>query len=66
MGTSPMQYLRTVRVEAAKRLLVTIETPVGEVAAQVGFEDPLYFSRVFRKVTGKSPTAYREATNCTE
>jgi AraC-like DNA-binding protein len=32
---------------------------VGEIAGRVGYEDPLYFSRLFRKTIGSSPRAYR-------
>ena len=35
--------------------------PISAVAASVGFEDPLYFSRVFRRQMGLSPTEYRES-----
>ena len=35
--------------------------PIGAVAASVGFQDPLYFSRAFRRETGESPSAWRSA-----
>lgn len=63
LGTSPLRFLHQVRIGAAKRLLGTTELPVREVAAQVGFSDPLYFSRAFKLATGLSPRAYRQS-NC--
>ena len=64
LGTSPYQYLQHVRVEAAKRLLGTSSLLIYEIASQVGFSDPLYFSRAFRAATGLSPKAYRQRANC--
>ncbi len=65
LGTSPLRYLHQVRIETAKRLLGTSQLPIREVAAQVGFADPLYFSRAFRLTTGLSPKAYRKQSNMT-
>lgn len=58
-GLTPMEYLRGLRMEQAKRLLFESDQTVGEVAAAVGFDDPYHFSRVFRKHEGMSPTCYR-------
>ena len=60
LGMSPMQYVRSLRVDKAKQLLLTTTLPVGEVAATVGYDDQLHFSRVFRSAAGASPTDYRE------
>jgi AraC family transcriptional activator of pobA len=49
-----------VMVEAA-RLLRYTDLTVGEIAYRVGFEDPLYFSRAFKRHSGRSPQAYRAA-----
>jgi AraC family transcriptional regulator of arabinose operon len=57
-----MRHLQAVRLDAARRLLATTDLPVQAVARQVGYADPLYFSRVFRREVGKSPTGFREAT----
>ena len=46
-------------VEAA-RLLRFTDLTVGQIAAQVGFTDPLYFSRAFKRQRGESPQAFRE------
>lgn len=58
-GCSPSAYLTRYRIQRARQLLRHSALPVGAVAASVGFEDPLYFSRVFRRETGQSPTEYR-------
>jgi AraC family transcriptional regulator, transcriptional activator of pobA len=49
-----------VMLEAA-RLLRHTDRTVGEIAFEVGFSDPLYFSRAFKRSDGRSPQAYREA-----
>jgi AraC-like DNA-binding protein/mannose-6-phosphate isomerase-like protein (cupin superfamily) len=57
-GQTPFQYLREIRIDAAKRLLGS-EVPIARVAEMVGFDDPLYFSKVFSSHTGESPQRYR-------
>lgn len=58
-GMSPMQFLLQVRMERAKLLLAEPLT-VEQVASSVGFADPLYFSKQFKKWVGVSPTEYRQ------
>jgi len=58
IGMSPMQFLMQIRLEQAKSLLDSHWT-VEQVASSVGFADPLYFSKQFRKKYGVSPTEYR-------
>ena len=48
-------------MNAAKRLLVQTDTPISEIALCCGYPDPLHFSREFRRVTGLSPTAFRDS-----
>lgn len=57
-GLSPMSYLLHIRMERA-RLLLAEPLTVEQVAASVGFTDPLYFSKQFKKWMGLSPTEYR-------
>ncbi len=59
-GLSPRQYLRRVRIEAAKHLLETSTTPVDRVAATVGYRDTRAFIRAFGVVAGVSPGQYRQ------
>jgi transcriptional regulator GlxA family with amidase domain len=58
-GMPPMEYLRRLRVEAAKRLLEADLVPVDDVTALVGYEDTRSFHRLFHLVAGLSPRAYR-------
>jgi AraC-like DNA-binding protein len=41
-------------------MLINTTLPISQIAEQLGYADPLYFSRKFHKQTGVSPTAYRE------
>lgn len=54
------QYHTQLRMKAACRMLRSTLIPVSEIAAAVGYNDALYFSRCFHSVTGVSPTAYRK------
>ncbi|MFD2613312.1 AraC family transcriptional regulator [Paenibacillus gansuensis] len=57
-GLSPMNYLLKVRMERAQKLLGERLT-IDQVASSVGFTDPLYFSKQFKKWNGCSPSEYR-------
>lgn len=59
MGCTPMQYLLTLRMNNAAALLETTDYSIGEIAAIIGYDDGLYFSRLFRKKKGMSPSEYR-------
>ena len=59
MGTTPHQYLARVRLKAAANLLRVGQTPVGEVALAVGYQDLSSFNRAFKKRFGCSPSVYR-------
>lgn len=58
-GLPPTAYLLRLRVQHGTHLLAQTAWPVTEIARQVGFDDPYYFSRVFHKLTGHSPSAHR-------
>jgi AraC-like DNA-binding protein len=58
-GTTPFQYMLDRRLNRARHLLASTTMRVKEVSAQVGYDNPLYFSRVFSGRLQVSPTAYR-------
>ncbi len=60
-GQSTADYIRTIRLNKAKVLLETSDLSVGDIAAQVGFEDFTHFSKTFFKVFGKKPTEMRRS-----
>ena len=57
---SPFEYLQGLRIDRSKALLTNTKLSVKEIALSVGFDDPLYFSRAFKKETGTSPLTYRQ------
>lgn len=59
-GLTFTDYVSRVRVERAKNLLLNPNVRVTEVAYEVGFQTLTHFNRVFRKIVGESPTAYRQ------
>ena len=59
MGCTPAGYITSLRMSKARELLIDPDLSIGEVAALCGYADPLYFSRVFRREVGVSPSAYR-------
>ncbi len=58
-GYSPIEYVQRLRVEDAKRRLERTDTPVDEIGWKVGYEDPAFFRRLFKRMTGLSPGLYR-------
>ncbi len=63
LDTTPLAYLQAVRIEAAKRLLENTGDPLAEIIERVGYLDASSFSRLFRKMTGVTPHAYRQRFN---
>lgn len=59
-GITPMKYILNVRISNAQHLLETTSYNVNEIADIVGYENPLYFSRLFKKQVGVSPSEYRK------
>jgi AraC-like DNA-binding protein len=60
-GYPPLDYLRRLRVEKARRLLADQQLSVKEIAGLTGFRDTSHLSKVFRRIDGLSPARYREA-----
>lgn len=59
-GLTFLEYLTQCRIEKAKYILKNSQVKVYQVAPLVGYQDPRYFTQVFKKVTGMTPTEYRE------
>lgn len=59
MGMPPIAYLQSLRMLKAKELLLTTSLRIGEIAELVGYDDRLYFSRIFSQSCGVSPQAFR-------
>lgn len=58
-GVSPHKMLLDIRLQNAKHFLTETDLSISEIAKQVGYDDALYFSQIFKKQTGLSPKLYR-------
>ena len=58
---TPTQYILSLRLSAAKDLLEVTNKNITEIASAVGYDNPLYFSRLFKKYTGQSPSEYKKS-----
>ncbi len=58
-GHAPLDYVQRVRIEEAKQLLETEGHSVEQIAAQVGYSDAVSFRRLFKRMVGETPAAYR-------
>lgn len=56
---SPLKWLKNYRLSQARRLLVETDDTIGKIAGQVGYNDPLHFSRDFHRAVGVSPSEFR-------
>jgi transcriptional regulator GlxA family with amidase domain len=61
VGSAPIDYFIRMRMQRASRLLCDTNLSVKEVAARLGYDDPFYFSRIFKSVNGLAPSDYRAA-----
>lgn len=59
-GSTPLQYILSIRIANALNLLDGTDYSVTEIASIVGYDNPLYFSRLFKKQIGLSPSEYRK------
>jgi len=64
-GTTPILYLNRYRIEVAREMLVQTDSKISAVARFVGLEDPKHFAKLFKRTTGYTPAAYREAFTST-
>lgn len=58
-GQTAQQYIQNKIIDLAKQELLGSDLPVSEIASWLGFEYPQHFTRMFKKVTGRSPSEYR-------
>ena len=61
VGRSILDYVIFLRISEAERLIIEGSMSIGEIAEAVGFSDSNYFSRMFKRRTGYTPSAYRKA-----
>lgn len=59
MAQSALELLHERRLLEARRLLAYSQLPIAQIAHQLGYEDPAYFSRFFQRRVGVSPSWYR-------
>lgn len=60
VGMSPVDFVRHIRMQRAEELIAGSRYSFSQIAYMVGFSDPKYFSRCFKKETGMTPSEYRE------
>ncbi len=63
LGESPSHYLLRVKIEQAANLLKTTDAPIKEISFNLGFQNPYHFSRVFKRLSGQSPSEFRNQNN---
>jgi YesN/AraC family two-component response regulator len=66
VGMAPFDFLRHIRMQRAEDLISRSQMNISEVAYAVGFTDPKYFTKCFKKETGMTPTEYRDQKGMTE
>jgi transcriptional regulator GlxA family with amidase domain len=60
IGLTPGDFLKEARIKKATELLKNTNMNISEIAYRCGFNDPKYFSKVFKSSIGKTPSEYRE------
>ena len=60
-GHTPIAFVNLMRVKSACRMLTETDMKINTICHKVGFQDPYYFSRIFTKLMGISPSAYRSS-----
>ena len=62
-GLSPVRYFLELKIKHACELIDRTQLTIKEVSSRLGYDDPYYFSRLFKKIMGISPKQYRESNN---
>ena len=65
VGMTPVDFVRHIRMQRAEQLIAGSTYPFSQIAYMVGFSDPKYFGKCFKKETGMTPSEYREKANGT-
>lgn len=60
--TSPMKFIISLRVNKAKELLTNTQMKIQDISETCGFNNPYYFSKVFRQAVGLTPSQYRNGS----
>ena len=60
MGDSPINYLIRIRLSKAKELLENSKLSIKEISEAIGYKDPYYFSKLYKKYYGISPSKHRK------
>ena len=60
-GSSPNNYIRAIRLKKAKQLLCTSNLSISTISVLSGYEDPSYFTRIFKKESGNTPLEWRHS-----
>jgi AraC family transcriptional regulator of arabinose operon len=61
-GCSPISYFQRMKIQKACRLLTETDLPIKVICTEIGYEDPYYFSRLFKKSVGVAPVYFRNPT----
>lgn len=59
-GISPLQYFNQLKIQKSCQSLYFTDQSIKEICYEIGISDPFYFSRLFKKFTGMSPSAYKK------
>jgi transcriptional regulator GlxA family with amidase domain len=59
-GQTLIEYIQNLRVEEAKHHLETTRTAINDISFEIGYEDPAFFRRLFKRLTGMTPSEYRK------
>jgi transcriptional regulator GlxA family with amidase domain len=62
-GRRPIEHVHRVRIERARDLIENGDAPLDDIGYEVGYEDPAFFRRLFRRTTGLTPAVYRRKYN---
>lgn len=60
MGINFVTYISMQKIQEAKKWLLDTDEPIGNIAMELGYNEPNYFSKVFKRIEGMTPTTYRQ------